>query len=757
MNLSEPKKKLSEPKMREFLEILSHERFAKIYFKFSTTPLIVLSKKEMYMFNPEFKYYQQVEQTGRLMNLVSEVLHTALKTFNDHFEQKYRELKCDKTSEKEHIKEAMSDMVKVIKQVNTATKSIETTTFIKNVVEQIISKSLLSREEQEKLNRLENHLNFRNGKLDLKTMVFTDRTEDDFVTEYLNYDFQLKPNKEVKSEVTEVLKKICNSDDGDFDFITNFLAYCITSETKEQKYLNVVGPSASNGKSTIIKLMEEALSIYIFKAKKDLFSEAYSKGHKYFAQTKNKRIVYIEELDKKKVDADLIKDVVDGNQINNEVLFATTEKIDINFKLMFLSNNLMNFDADSGIKRRLIHFEFRNKFVAQQDLEKERANHKIGKVFPLDNSLVSKFHNNDDYKNALIHILIKKAKQYFDIGLTVPEKYVEIAKEICEENDKFKNFFENHFEVTNNESDRLSKDELRDMYNSHTKCNFSASSIMTDIQRLQLKYERGLRCIYNGMSLRGVIVGIKKKTGQEEEEEPPVKASKKTTKQELPDPTGLDYGIPCTELDNDDIIRRLKDKEEEVNDLNEQYEKMRLEFEAYKQQFPAVPPQAPVVKENSYIPELKLAYAQIRKEQKEASEKSSELHKKWYAALSKEEQKKEDERSYNEGAHESENRDKWKTDYVEEYESLIRKAEKAKEKAKLYVKAKEGANFIDEDIDDPPPPPKPEPKQSKVKSVLSIIDGSDDEDEGEEESTTINVKSHKIVKAINALDIDFIE
>ena len=589
MKLSEPKKQLSEPKMREFLDVQSHERFAKIYFKFSTTPLVVLSKKEIYMFNPEFKYYQHVEQTGRLMTLVSDVLHTALKSFNDHFSDKYFELKSDKTIQKEYRKEAMNDMVKVMKQVNTATKCIETTTFIKNVLEQIISKSLLSREEQEKLNRLENHLNFRNGKLDLKTMEFTDRSEADFVTEFLNYDFQLKPNKEVKSEVTEVLKKICNSDDGDFDFITNFLAYCITSETKEQKYLNVVGPSASNGKSTIIKLMEEALSIYIFKAKKDLFSEAYSKGHKYFAQTKNKRIVYIEELDKKKVDADLIKDVVDGNQINNEVLFATTEKIDINFKLMFLSNNLMNFDADSGIKRRLIHFEFRNKFVALQDLEKERANHKIGKVFPLDNSLVSKFHNNDDYKNALIHILIKKAKQYFDIGLTVPEKYVEIAKEICEENDKFKNFFENHFEVTNNEDDRIAKDEVRDMFNSHTKCNFSASSIMTDIQRLQLKYERGLRCMYNGMSLRGVIVGIKKKTGQEEE--PPEKAEPAKVVAKKYD---LDYGLDMEpevnepEIVNDHNPEYTESLEKELREKNKQYTELQIEHDDLKEKFEAM-------------------------------------------------------------------------------------------------------------------------------------------------------------------------
>ena len=65
------------------------------------------------------------------------------------------------------------------------------------------------------------------------------------------------------------------------------------------------------------------------------------------------------------------------------------------------------------------------------------------------------------------------------------------------------------------------------------------------------------------------------------------KESKKD-KKGFPDPNGLDAGIPCTELNNDDIIQKLKDKEEEVNDLNEQFEKMRLEFEAYKKQHPAL-------------------------------------------------------------------------------------------------------------------------------------------------------------------------
>jgi phage/plasmid-associated DNA primase len=431
---------------------------------------------------------------------------------------------------------------------------------------------VLTKEQQENLDRLDNYLNFRNGKLNLKTNEFGDRTEDDFITEYLNYDFQIKPKKDVKKEVVEVLKKICNSNEDDYEFITNFLSYCITSETKEQKYLNVVGPSASNGKSTLIKLMEEALSIYIFKAKKDLFSEAFSKGHKYFSQTKNKRIVYIEELDKKKVDADLIKDVVDGNKMNNEVLFSTTEKIDINFKLMFLSNNLMNFDSDSGIKRRLIHFEFKNKFVEKVDLEKEKNNHKIGEVYVLDKSLVSKFHDNDDYKNALIHVLIKKAKNYFKSGLIVPAKYIEIAKDVCEENDKFKNFFDNHFDITNNENDKITKDELRDMYNHHTKCNFSASSIMTDIQRLQLKYEKGLRSVYNGISIRGIIVGIKKKTVHYEED---ICEESNVSMQPI------NY---CQKLQDDEILVKYMQSEKELTELKLDYEKLRLEFEAFKKE-----------------------------------------------------------------------------------------------------------------------------------------------------------------------------
>ena len=55
----------------------------------------------------------------------------------------------------------------------------------------------------------------------------------------------------------------------------------------------------------------------------------------------------------------------------------------------------------------------------------------------------------------------------------------------------------------------------------------------------------------------------------------------------------LDFGLdtPCTQPIDDDISRKLKDKEAEVNDLKVQLKKMRLEFEVYKKQNPVKIPE----------------------------------------------------------------------------------------------------------------------------------------------------------------------
>jgi len=86
---------------------------------------------------------------------------------------------------------------------------------------------------------------------------------------------------------------------------------------------------------------------------------------------------------------------------------------------------------------------------------------------------------------------------------------------------------------------------------------------MTEIKRLQLRYDKALRCVYNGQSVRGVLTGIKKKTADE----------KKTD-------YGLDDNVPF--IGDDDLLRKNTQLEKELRELKDQYEVMRLELEELK-------------------------------------------------------------------------------------------------------------------------------------------------------------------------------
>ena len=122
---------LSEKKIKNFLAIQSHERFAKLFISESQTKTIIFSKKEMYIYNKEFKYYEPVDLGGRFIPLVSDVLHATIEPWADHFSKKLADVVVNKELDKEE-KDEIKDQLKVVqKQISNAIKSIETTTFIK--------------------------------------------------------------------------------------------------------------------------------------------------------------------------------------------------------------------------------------------------------------------------------------------------------------------------------------------------------------------------------------------------------------------------------------------------------------------------------------------------------------------------------------------------------------------------------------------------------------------------------------------------
>ena len=155
-----------------------------------------------------------------------------------------------------------------------------------------------------------------------------------------------------------------------------------------------------------------------------------------------------------------------------------------------------------------------------------------------------------------------------------------------------------------------------------------------------------------------------------------------------------------------------------------------------------------------------MAYSEVKERAQEMADEKRLYYNKWYATLTKEEQKEEDSRRFNEGSCRSEN-NSGKTCYEWEYEKIVNKL-KAPPPApdKSVINDIDDINFIedlDEESEAPPVPAltrAPAPTQAPVRSILSIIDDSDDEGEGEVEN--IKTKDNKIMKAIES-ECDFVD
>ncbi len=109
---------MSEKQIKRFLSIQSHERFAKLLIEESKTKTAIFSKKDMYIYNTEFKYYEPVDIGGRFLNLVSRVLHEAIEPWEQHFAKKLALAIADKELDKED-KDEIKTHIKQIQNKST--------------------------------------------------------------------------------------------------------------------------------------------------------------------------------------------------------------------------------------------------------------------------------------------------------------------------------------------------------------------------------------------------------------------------------------------------------------------------------------------------------------------------------------------------------------------------------------------------------------------------------------------------------------
>ena len=354
-------------------------------------------------------------------------------------------------------------------------------------------------------------INFKNGLLCLKTGEFRKRTRKDYVSKCLNYDYNEETNEKMKATILNLMLKICNDDNTVLEDNLRWFGYCLTGETKHQKFLCTIGHSAQNGKSTLTKMFDSAFSIYSIKLDKQTFTKDNNKKHKQFALIKQPiRYAYIEEMDRNKLDGETLKDFIDGHKLNNEIMFGTSEAIELQCKLNLISNNDLNFDTDEGIKRRGYRQEFTNKFL---DATHKDYNEGAKGIY-LKNENILDMINTEQFKHTFCQIIIPYSIKYYDEGLILSKQLTDSFNELCEENDKMKEFMTRNYEITNDNQDKIHKDTFLALYRMDTGLKMiSWQNLLNDVKRIGLNYKKNLSC----GGRQGCILGIKRRDDEGED------------------------------------------------------------------------------------------------------------------------------------------------------------------------------------------------------------------------------------------------
>jgi hypothetical protein len=322
---------------------------------------------------------------------------------------------------------------------------------------------------------------FLDGIYDMKTNTFRKGyNQDEFITKTIPFEYT-EPTKEQTAFVRNVLFKICNCNQSHFEYYLSVLGQALLGDAELEKALYFcVGVGGNNGKTLIFEALADIMPNYVGKIERKTFEKGYSKAHKHLAGTKGKRVVYVEELSTKEQETEVLKEIGDGKNIKNEIMYGTDELINIMFKLFFLSNCQANLKVDGGIGnryRQLCHNSKFNKDTTEDNYDTLD--------FIQDRTLAEKLKG--DYKHALLKMFLDAGHQYTKTNkLTIPDEFEEAIANTLESNDEVKMWFNDNCEY--GDEFKCSKKELENALAKPFR------EIQTEIQRItNLKYVRNMR------------------------------------------------------------------------------------------------------------------------------------------------------------------------------------------------------------------------------------------------------------------------
>jgi len=353
---------------------------------------------------------------------------------------------------------------------------------------QYLQAHLVDNHFDEKLDKNFGFMSFKNGVMDLKTGVFRKGIQwDDYITETIPYDYN-PPNPIKTGFLKCCLKQILNNNDEHLEYFLQILGFTFlgTPHLEKSLYFMIDGTENSkgdNGKTFYFDILTTLMPNYVYKSRGTILEDGNTKVHKQLAMTKGKRLVWTDEFSRtKKMNAELMKELADGKTTENEVLFGTSEKIFILFKMFVLSNFMIKIDAEqTAVYNRYKQISFGSHFDRSGHLKESIP----GQLkFIADPTLADKIKN--EYYDEVFGLIIEYAQKY-NGNIQIPEKFIGDAKVAQEKNDEFGMWFaENCMKINNG---KIALEQICEM------SGFSKEVVKHGMNRLELHYNKDLKGI----------------------------------------------------------------------------------------------------------------------------------------------------------------------------------------------------------------------------------------------------------------------
>ncbi len=211
----------------------------------------------------------------------------------------------------------------------------------------------------------ENYINYLNGLYDLKNGVLLPHTPDVFTVNQINVNYlnEIKSNAVIDNYLNEIM---C-SNNKRIEALLQMIGYCQTCSTIMQKSMIWYGPTASNGKSTLAKILIKLLGI------ENVSHVELQQFEKRFGthEINQKLLNLVPELPNTKInDVATFKGVVTGDEIMADVKYKDRMRIKPYCKHIFTTNNLPEVeDTTDGFYRRLNILLFEKKFDVNSNFD----------------------------------------------------------------------------------------------------------------------------------------------------------------------------------------------------------------------------------------------------------------------------------------------------------------------------------------------------------------------------------------------------